>query len=482
MSISTDLLPYGATEPEVANSKEVSDRLNPIELFMWRVSQDPTLRMTVGTLMILDRPPAAGALGERLESAVAREPQLRRLPNDATRLGRRPAWIEDPAFDVGNHLRMVTLPSPGSDRQLLDYVALIESIPFDPDRSPWDVTLIDGLEGQRGVLYLRAHHVLTDGIGAIWLIDLLLDDADEATDPTPSSTPKESSDEATPPRQERQAGTVTIDFNKALRPLKEGVTTSLGVAPGEAADVMVRGIQRGLDVANSVSRQVLISGGPLASLPTSRSMASRFETLSITGARESSLALGGSRNDLLVAAAAAGLGQYQERVGQPCPELRLVTPTSLHHGGDGGGNWFAPIRVTVPTATDHPGPQFGVVAERLAQGRSEAAIRVTAALASTISRLPTRLLIPAMHAQANSVDFAATTLPGLRGQRRIVDAVIESSYPLGPRLGCPMNISAFGNEDRLDVGIALDPAAITDPDSLLECLSKAFGAFESHSG
>ena len=61
---------------------------------------------------------------------------------------------------------------------------------------------------------------------------------------------------------------MTIDFNRALRRLKEGVTTSLGTPPAEAADVMVRGIQRGLDVANSVSRQVLISGGPLASLPT----------------------------------------------------------------------------------------------------------------------------------------------------------------------------------------------------------------------
>ncbi len=458
------------------------DRLNPIELFMWRVSHDPTLRMTVGNLMILERLPAASALGERLESAVSREPQLRRRPNDATRLGRRPAWVEGPAFDVGHHLRMVTLPPPGTDRQLLDYVALVESIPFDPDRSPWDVTLIDGMEGQRGALYLRAHHVLTDGIGAMWLIDLLLDDADGAADAMPDSTAKEASKEDIPSHRDRQPGTVTIDFNKALRPLKEGVTTSFGTAPAEAADVMVRGLQRGLDVANSVSRQVLISGGPLGSLPTSRSMASRFETLSVPSARESALALGGSRNDLLVAAAAAGLGRYQERVGQPCPELRLVTPTSLRHGGGGGGNWFAPIRVTVPTATDHPGPQFGVVAERLAQGRSEAAIRVTAALASTISRLPTRLLIPAMHAQANSVDFAATTLPGLRGQRRIVDAVIEKSYPLGPRLGCPMNISAFGNDDRLDVGIALDAAAITEPETLLECLTMAFGAFESISG
>ncbi len=78
--------------------------------------------------------------------------------------------------------------------------------------------------------------------------------------------------------------------------------------------------------------------------------------------------------------------------------------------------------------------------------------------------------------------LAATTLPGLRGRRRIVGALIEKSYPLGPRLGCPLNISAFGNDDRLDMGIALDPAAITDPESLRECLTVAFGAFEPSSG
>ena len=43
--------------------KEMVDRLNPIELFMWRVSHDPTLRMTVGNLMILDRPPASSGAG-----------------------------------------------------------------------------------------------------------------------------------------------------------------------------------------------------------------------------------------------------------------------------------------------------------------------------------------------------------------------------------------------------------------------------------
>jgi hypothetical protein len=117
------------------------------------------------------------------------------------------------------------------------------------------------------------------------------------------------------------------------------------------------------------------------------------------------------------------------------------------------------------------------VAERLARARSEPALSLTSALAATIARLPTRLLIPALHAQADTVDFAATALPGSRNLRHLCGAAIEQSYPFGPRLGCPLNISAFGNEDRLDIGIAIDPATVDDPDVLLDCLNTAFSSF-----
>jgi hypothetical protein len=241
--------------------------------------------------------------------------------------------------------------------------------------------------------------------------------------------------------------------------------------------LLVRGVQRSLEVANSVSRQVLVAGGPLGSWPDAHAMTSRFEVASVPGARAAALALGGSRNTLLVAAAASGVGRYLERHGSPSPELRLATPASLRHSSEVGGNWFAPIRIEVPTAAGHPGPQFGVVAERLARARSEPALSLTSALAATISRLPIRLLIPALHAQADTVDFAATTLPGSRNPRHLCGAAIEQSYPFGPRLGCPLNISAFGNEDRLDIGIAIDSATVADPDVLLDCLKTAFSGF-----
>ena len=454
------------------------DRLSPIEAVMWRVGAEPFLRMTVGNLMLLERPPGRAALVDRLEAVASQAPQLHQYPGDPTRLRRQLVWVDDPDFDAGDHVRVMTIPPPGEQRQLLDLISLLEPIPFEPDRSPWDVTVIDGLAGGAAAIYLRAHHVLTDGMGGISLIGLLLDETDQALPGTPP-TPSESSDAAARPSSGGRAVTVTVDLTRALRPLAWGLNAGLSMVPGEMVAV---GIQRSLEVASSISRQVFVAGGALSSLPPTRSITSRFEVISVPGARTAALSLGGSRNDLLVAAVAGGLGLYQARLGQPCPELRLATPASIRHGTGIGGNWFAPMRVEVPTTVEHPGPQFGIVAERLARLRSEPALRLVAGLASALVRLPTQLLIPALGAQADTVDFAATTMPGFRGDRHVCGALIQSSYPFGPRLGCPMNVSAFGNDGRLDVGIALNSNAITDPEIMLECLTAAFDAFISVPG
>ena len=454
----------------------MTDRLSPMEAIMWRVGQDATLRMTVGALAILDRTPTTEALTERLAFAADNAPRLRRRPDDPTAMRARPAWVDDADPSPGRHLRSLSVAPPGSMRQLLDLTALLESIPFDPDCSPWDVTLIEGLEDGRAALYLRAHHALTDGVGGVRLLGLLLD---EPTWPRVDRTaPPQRARAAAAPGEngDRRLGTftVTVDVSDTVRRLISGVNAARDVSP---TDTAVRGVQRVLGVANSVSRQLMVTGGPLTSRPVSRSLFSRFELISVDGARGASLALGGSRNDLLVAAAAAGIGRYHGELGHPAAELRLATPTSQRRGHEVGGNWFAPARLEVPTAVGRPGPQFGVVVERLAQARREPALQVASTVAATLGRLPTRLLLPALHAQADSVDFAATALPGLRGARHICGSLIDALYPLGPRLGCPMNITALGNDDRLDVGIALDHAAVEQPDLLVECLTDAFDSY-----
>lgn len=456
----------------------MSDALSPIETVMWRVGHDPSLRMTVGNLMLLDGTPDRAELTNRLGMVSEQARRLRQRPGEPAYVRRRPPWTTVDDFDPARHVRTLTVPPPGDLRQVLDVVALLEPVPFDPDHPPWDATIIDGLPGGKAALYLRAHHVLTDGFGGASILSLLLDESRRRPPPRPSGSATDAlDDEAEAPEDDRRPGMVTIDLNRAVRPLTAGVAATLQVEP---AGMVMRSIQRSLDVANSVSRQVLVSGGPLGSWPGLRSVGNRFEVLSVPDARAAALALGGSRNTLLVAAAASAIGAYLARLGEPAPELRLATPASLRHSSEVGGNWFAPIRVEVPTSTGHPGPQFGVVAERLARARSEPALSLTSTLAATFGRLPARLLIPALHAQADTVDFAATTLPGHRTASHVCGAAIEQSYPFGPRLGCPVNISAFGNEDRLDLGVALDATTILEPDVLIDCLRTAFAGFATH--
>jgi diacylglycerol O-acyltransferase len=138
--------------------------------------------------------------------------------------------------------------------------------------------------------------------------------------------------------------------------------------------------------------------------------------------------------------------------------------------------------VEIPVANAHPGPLFGVIAERLSRSRREPALHATEILASAVSYLPTRVLMPALRAQAKSVDFVATSLPGVRSRQRICGAVIEESYPLGPRLGSLMNITAFGVDDQLNIGVGLDPIAIAEPQVLVECMLAAFQSFHGPHG
>ena len=56
------------------------------------------------------------------------------------------------------------------------------------------------------------------------------------------------------------------------------------------------------------------------------------------------------------------------------------------------------------------------------------------------------------------------------------DAMIEALYPIGPRLGRPLNVTAFATADGgLDIGIALDPMAITDAERFRECMLETMG-------
>ncbi|HEX3089994.1 MAG TPA: wax ester/triacylglycerol synthase domain-containing protein, partial [Ilumatobacteraceae bacterium] len=329
--------------------------MSPVGAIMWGVGRDTSLRMIVSNLILLDRVPARADLADRLTAAAATHQRLRERPDALPGIRTRPAWVAEEAFDAARHIRTMAVPVPGDRRQVLDLVTLLEPSPFDPSMSPWDVTIIEGLEGGRGALYLRAHHCLTDGLHGVSILRMLVDRAAKpAPPPEPTEEPVvEPLLETYPslvddgavidltPRRKPGTVSVTIDIAGAIHPIANGVTAAANSVSNAANsvsaaangvtsalrldpfDTAVRGVQRGLDVANSVSRQVVVTGGRLSPLSPSHSMNTHFETFTVPNARATARSLGGSRNDLLVAGAAMGLGLYHQRLGITCPELRL---------------------------------------------------------------------------------------------------------------------------------------------------------------
>ena len=192
------------------------------------------------------------------------------------------------------------------------------------------------------------------------------------------------------------------------------------------------------------------------------------------GARQAAIRLGGSRNVLLVAAAAAALGAYHERQGRPVSELRLASPILVRATRSGGGNSFAPLRVEVPATVGHPTTHFGVVADRLARARREPAMHLTGA--------PDDGHQPAAQPGAAPGRAGADRHRRLHRHRPVGAADVRvdlrrddpRQLPVRAPRRPPRQHHGARQRWRLDLGIALDPGAIKAPDVFLECLEAAF--------
>lgn len=124
----------------------------------------------VGPLMIL-RPPAGtrgpAAFADRLLRGLARRPVT--SPFDMVYqppgLHGLPRLVRAAAVHVEEHCHRHTLPGPGTDRQLFDFVCRLHEERLDRSRPLWEVHAIDGLERGRVAVYMKIHHGMIDGRG-----------------------------------------------------------------------------------------------------------------------------------------------------------------------------------------------------------------------------------------------------------------------------------------------------------------------------
>jgi diacylglycerol O-acyltransferase len=142
--------------------------------------ESPEMPMHIGSLNVLDLPPgytgdfyedAKKMMSERLHLAAVFTRKLELMPFDLA----DPIWVEDEDIDIDYHVRHVTLPKPGTNRQLQQYVARLHSSLLDRSRPLWEVFIIDGLKSGQVALYTKVHHAGIDGQAGVAVAKAIFD-------------------------------------------------------------------------------------------------------------------------------------------------------------------------------------------------------------------------------------------------------------------------------------------------------------------
>jgi WS/DGAT/MGAT family acyltransferase len=142
--------------------------------------ETPEMPMHVGGLALLELP--AGYQGEFYEDfknhIISRmhlnEVFTRKLALMPFELS-NPVWVEDEYIDIDYHVRRITLPRPGTFKQLEAYVGRLHSSLLDRSRPLWEMYVIDGLQSGQAALYTKVHHAGVDGQAGAALSQAIFD-------------------------------------------------------------------------------------------------------------------------------------------------------------------------------------------------------------------------------------------------------------------------------------------------------------------
>jgi WS/DGAT/MGAT family acyltransferase len=451
-----------STEESATSGREAmpAEPLSSAEAVLWTIERDPTLRSTIVVVALLAEPPDLGRLRERLAAAATVFPRLRE--HVQPRRAGVPRWVDDGQPDLDHHLRHVQLPGPGTLGALFDLAGQQAGESFDPARPLWQMTVVEGLEGNQAAVVIKVHHAVTDGVGGVGLLPAFTDAA-----PWPEDHG----------RTEPRAAPAKAAPARSPRPAALGMLGVIGSALSSAVADPVAAADSAPRVARSIGKLLAPATRALSPIATARGLSRHLATLDVPVEvlARAGRSVGGTVNDAFLAAVVGGLHRYHERHGVEVQELRVTMPISTRRQGDAqGGNRFAPARFTLPAAIEDPSERMRVLGEIARAWRNEPAIGLTNVLAGVLSHLPGEVTTSIFGSMLKGVDFVATNVPGGHEQSWLAGAEILRLYGFGPTSGAAVSVALLSHLDNCGIGINSDTVAIPDPELLTACLAESF--------
>jgi WS/DGAT/MGAT family acyltransferase len=443
-----------------------STRLGLLDtLFLY--GERPDTMMHVASLMPFTPPDDASPSYLRdLVAEVRRDPSVqapwnRKLRHGHLVPGPLQSWVIDRDFDIDYHVRRSALASPGDERELGVLVSRLHSNPIDLSRPPWEMHLIEGLEGGRFAIYTKMHHSLVDGYTGVRLMARSL-----STDPDDRDMPLFFS---VPPRaRSRRAaadddGGFTADLGSLMRAVTGQASSAVTLGKRIVEPVLRRG--RFPDLVD-------LPRAPRSILNRRIGRNRRFATqqYQLADLKQLGAPLDATINDVVLAIVGGGLRRFLSDLGE-LPEAPLVAfvPVNVRPKGDeGGGNAVGAMLATLATDVADPLERLRRIrastrsAKAQLEGMTQEAILAYSAYLLAPGGLQAVGAIAGIHPPLPiAFNVCVSNVPGPREPLYLRGSRMEAYYPASiPVHGMALNVTVLSYAGTLNVGFIGDRDAL----------------------
>ncbi len=474
----------------------MSEHLSALDATFLELEQaDESAHMHIGGVLVFEALPGGGA-PSRAQLCGLLGGRLGQLPRYRQRLSEPhtggmswPAWEEDPAFDIATHIARAALPAPGGYEELQEWASGFFSQRLDRRRPLWEMCLVEGLAGGRWALAHKTHHSMVDGVGSVDVGHLMLDATAETAESAESAAPGPS----------RPIGAAAMDagdpaagaLSSATGALSSLARAGMGVVPVETivgtARMGAQGLLHPRDAlrnARSALAMVVseeLHAAPHTSLNVPIGTRRRFDVIRVPLAdlKEIKSALGGTLNDVVLAATTSGLRALLQSRGEALPAtgVRAMVPMNVRVAGEhlALGNRISSLFLELPVAEADPLRRYKEVvarSEALKSGGQQAA--GTSAVIDVAGLAP-----PVIHATLAQALYATrlfnvtvTNVPGPQQTLYAFGAPLREIHPLVPLAAeHAVGVAALSYDGTLCFGVVADRDTVPDIDVMLGALA-----------
>ena len=417
------------------------------------------LRLESGTIaghalkIALVRPTQQAA---RLDVEALRDRVAERLPN-APRLrcklrarhGRcGAAWVDDPTFDVREHVRPLAVSEPVSEDELRHVVARALQERLDRSRPLWTLDVLDRTIGGDVCVIWKIHHAMADGVTALRFVDQVLWDAPTQAQPSAAAAP---------------LPTRTLDrLARALSARR----------PGRLPPTLRRELRRTrqpspFDGAIGGTRTVAFASLPLGALK--RAAKAQVATATV--------------NDVVLALVAGAI--RRSAAAPPLGAVRVKVPVSLHQEGErlALANRDSFFVISLPVDEADPVQRLRRISAETALCKRTGDALVLDTLLGDLARVapPLRRTVERLAGHPRAFTLSVSNLAGPVQRPTLLGAPVRALYSIaevGERHG--LRVTVVSMADELHFGLSADSAIVSDLDPLLNGIRAEASALLEH--